>query len=171
MKEKLQEILLTSDSECIGLFSEMLENSELSNQIDLIGEKFADLTIKKCLSLSNYNKQNRTINLDEDMFDVIVLAHEFGHYLYSFIEYKKIEDEVNKIKIIAQENFTNQYVNGDLIYDYNFLANRKMNEYVNKEIINFNYEIKDIFENKNYNKIYNYLKKIIIAKNNIYNIC
>ena len=126
MKEKLQEILLTSDDECIDLFSEMLESSELNNQIDLIIEELSTLTIKKSLSMSNYIKQTKTINLDEDMFDKIVLAHEFGHYLYSYINYNEIKEEVNRIKQIAQDNFTNHYVNGYLIDNYNDLANNKI---------------------------------------------
>ena len=170
MKEKLQEILLTSDDECIDLFSEILESSELNNQIDLIIERLSTLTIKKSLSMSNYIKQTKTINLDEDMFDKIVLAHEFGHYLYSYINYNEIKEEEYRIKQIAQENFTNHYVNGYLIDNYNDLANNKMDEYVNKEIISFNYEIKNIFENKDYNQIFNYLKKIIIEKYKIYNL-
>ena len=161
MQEKLQKLLVNSDSDVVEMLASILADSDLSDKYDLIEANIADLTILKSNCLSNYSNKYKKIYLDEDMFDKIVLAHEFGHFMYEFFPYNDFEDLINHNISKAQKKFTEQYINGDLIDFYERRAKQKMEQYITLEINNFKTLLNDAVVNEDYNVIFELLKKTI----------
>ena len=63
MQEKLQKLLVNSDSDVVEMLASILADSDLSDKYDLIEANIADLTILKSNCLSNYSNKYKKIYL------------------------------------------------------------------------------------------------------------
>ncbi len=162
MQENLKEILFTSDSEAVEMLATIIDSSDLKDKYGLILGNLSKLKIEKSRDLSNYSSKNKTIYFDEDMFDLVVLAHEFGHFMYEFFSYDEYEEEIKNNISIAQEHFSKQFINGNLIDYYERYAENKMNQYKNIELDKFEMMLENYVNNEEYNKIFELLKKAVI---------
>lgn len=153
-----------NDKQVENLFITMIDNSYLHDKLTI--NDVSSLTLEKAYITPAYYSSTKKIVMSEDMMEPIYLAHEFGHYLFDYLDDSDLE-RASIYVAEAQNNFTTSYI-GDTIIDDNYrLINKKMTELVKEQDEKTRLTISSLYQDGNTDELVSYMRMAIIHDFNI----
>lgn len=150
-----------NDKQVENLFVSMIDDSYLHDKLTV--DDVSSLTLEKAYITPAYYSSTKEIVMTEDMMEPIYLAHEFGHYLFDFLD----DSDLERASIYVAEaynNFTTSYI----IIDDNYrFINKRMVELVKEQDEKTKLTISSLYQDGNTDKLVSYMRMAIIHDFNI----
>lgn len=119
-----------NDKQVENLFVTMIDDSYLHDKLTL--NDVSSLTLEKAYITPAYYSSTKKIVMTEEMMETIYLAHEFGHYLFDYLDDDDLERASTYVSK-AQDNFTTSYISDTIIDDNYRFINKRMAELLKEQ--------------------------------------
>ena len=100
------------------------------------------------------------------MMETIYLAHEFGHYLFDYLDDYDLERASTYVSK-AQDNFTTSYISDTIIDDNYRFINKRMAELLKEQDEKIRLDISSLYQDGNIEELVSYVRNTIIHDFNI----
>ncbi len=150
-----------NDKQVENMFVSMIDDSYLHDKLTI--NDVSSLTLEKAYITPAYYSSTKEIVMTDDMMEPIYLAHEFGHYLFDYLD----DSDLGRASIYvakAHNNFTTSYI----IIDDNYrFINKRMAELVKEQDEKTKLTISSLYQDGNTDQLVSYMRLAIIHDFNI----
>ena len=135
-----------NDKQVENLFVTMIDDSYLHDKLTL--NDVSSLTLEKAYITPAYYSSTKKIVMTEEMMETIYLAHEFGHYLFDYLDDDDLEMASTYVSK-AQDNFTTSYISDTIIDDNYRFINKRMAELLKEQDEKIRLDISSLYQDGN----------------------
>ncbi len=153
-----------NDKQVENLFVTMIDDSYLHDKLTL--NDVSSLTLEKAYITPAYYSSTKKIVMTEEMMYPIYLAHEFGHYLFDYLDDDDLERASTYVSK-AQDNFTTSYISDTIIDDNYRFINKRMAELLKEQDEKIRLDISSLYQDGNIEELASYVRNTIIHDYNI----